>query len=170
MPLAHVDIPRGVFGVGGALEIGGRIKLPYGAFAFSLRPQYEYFALAPVLRTSSVVACCSRTASAAWMPLGPLYRCHAAVPRRIQLPRPRRHPDSGWLVDEPGWPRWLCSVLKSVCAAARSSSKPATATSSGAAPSVPTMHRSTVCLAPWATALTSSRLPPLPSRYPRSPR
>ena len=72
MPLAHVDIPRGVFGVGGALEIGGRIKLPYGAFAFSLRPQYEYFAPAPgashIVGGGVLLAYRFRSLDAAWAP------------------------------------------------------------------------------------------------------
>ncbi len=72
MPVAHVDIPRGVFGVGGALEIGGRIKLPYGAFAFSLRPQYEYFAPAPgashVVGGGVMLAYRFRNLDASWAP------------------------------------------------------------------------------------------------------
>ena len=72
MGLTQVDIPRGVFGVGGALEIGGRLKLPYGAFAFSLRPQYEYFAPAPgashVVGGGLLLAYRFRSLDAAWAP------------------------------------------------------------------------------------------------------
>lgn len=46
-PLVHIDTARTVFGVGAGLEFGGRVRLPYGALAFALRPQYEYFAGAP---------------------------------------------------------------------------------------------------------------------------
>ena len=72
MPLAHVDIPRGVFAVGGALEIGGRLKLPSGAFAFSLRPQYEYFAPAPgashIVGGGLLLAYRFRSLDAPWAP------------------------------------------------------------------------------------------------------
>ena len=72
MGLTHVDIPRGVFGIGGGLEIGGRLKLPYGAFAFSLRPQYEYFAPAPgashVVGGGLLLAYRFRSLDAAWAP------------------------------------------------------------------------------------------------------
>ena len=37
------------FNVGGGLEIGGRIRLPYGALAFALRPQYEYPPASPAI-------------------------------------------------------------------------------------------------------------------------
>ena len=54
MPLVHVDIPRGVLAIGGGIEFGGRIKLPYGGLAFHLRPQYEYYSPNPGL--SHVIA------------------------------------------------------------------------------------------------------------------
>lgn len=47
MPLVNVDIPRGVFAVGAGLELGARFRLPYGALAFALRPQYEYYSPSP---------------------------------------------------------------------------------------------------------------------------
>ena len=57
---------------GGGLEIGGRLKLPYGAFAFSLRPQYEYFAPAPgashVVGGGLLLAYRFRSLDAAWAP------------------------------------------------------------------------------------------------------
>ncbi|MBL8633184.1 MAG: hypothetical protein JNM40_08155 [Myxococcales bacterium] len=72
MGLTHVDIPRGVFGIGGGLEIGGRLKLPYGAFAFALRPQYEYFAPAPgashIIGGGLLLAYRFRSLDAAWAP------------------------------------------------------------------------------------------------------
>jgi len=72
MPLTHVDIPRGVFAIGGAIEIGGRLKLPHGAFAFSLRPQYEYFAPTPgashIVGGGLLLAYRFRSLDAAWAP------------------------------------------------------------------------------------------------------
>jgi len=72
MPLVHVDVPRGVFAIGGAIEVGGRLKLPYGAFAFSLRPQYEYFAPAPgashVVGGGLLLAYRFRDLNASWAP------------------------------------------------------------------------------------------------------
>lgn len=72
MPVVQIDIPRGVFGIGGALEIGGRLKLPYGAFAFSLRPQYEYFAPAPgashIVGGGLLLAYRFRSLDAPWAP------------------------------------------------------------------------------------------------------
>jgi hypothetical protein len=53
-PLVNIDIPRGVFAVGAGLELGARFRLPYGALAFALRPQYEYYS--PVPGASHVVA------------------------------------------------------------------------------------------------------------------
>ena len=49
MPVAAIDVQRVVFGVGGALDIGARIRLPYGALAFALRPQYEFYQGAPAV-------------------------------------------------------------------------------------------------------------------------
>ena len=46
-PLVNIDIPRGVFAVGAGFELGARFRLPYGALALALRPQYEYYAPAP---------------------------------------------------------------------------------------------------------------------------
>jgi hypothetical protein len=46
-PSAGVDTNRLIFNVGGGLDIGGRIRLPYGALAFALRPQYEFYPPAP---------------------------------------------------------------------------------------------------------------------------
>ena len=47
MPLVNVDIPRGVLAVGGGIELGGRIRLPYGGIGIHLRPQYEYYSPNP---------------------------------------------------------------------------------------------------------------------------
>jgi hypothetical protein len=49
MPVAAIDIQRVVFGVGAALDIGARIRLPYGALAFALRPQYEFYQGTPAV-------------------------------------------------------------------------------------------------------------------------
>lgn len=49
MPVAAIDVQRVVFGVGGALDIGARIRLPYGALAFALRPQYEFYQGSPAV-------------------------------------------------------------------------------------------------------------------------
>lgn len=46
-PGAGLDTSRLSFNVGGGLEFGGRIRLPYGALAFALRPQYEYYTPSP---------------------------------------------------------------------------------------------------------------------------
>lgn len=46
-PLTMIDTQSLVFAIGGGLEIGGRVRLPYGALAFALRPQYEYFGSNP---------------------------------------------------------------------------------------------------------------------------
>ncbi len=46
-PSAGIDITRQVFAVGAGLEIGGRIRLPYGGLALALRPQYEFYPPSP---------------------------------------------------------------------------------------------------------------------------
>lgn len=48
-PTAGVDTTRFTFNIGGGLDIGGRIRLPYGALAFALRPQYEFHPASPAL-------------------------------------------------------------------------------------------------------------------------
>lgn len=53
-PLAHIDTVRQVFGIGAGLELGARIRLPYGGLGIAVRPQYEYFSAAPA--TSHVIA------------------------------------------------------------------------------------------------------------------
>ncbi len=47
MPVAAIDAQRLVFGVGGALDVGIRVRLAYGALAVALRPQYEFYQAAP---------------------------------------------------------------------------------------------------------------------------
>ncbi len=47
MPLVHVDILHNVVAIGTGIEFGGRIQLGYGAIAFHLRPQYEYYSPNP---------------------------------------------------------------------------------------------------------------------------
>jgi len=46
-PSAGIDVSRLSFNVGAGFELGGRIRLPYGALAFALRPQYEYYPVSP---------------------------------------------------------------------------------------------------------------------------
>jgi hypothetical protein len=48
-PTAGIDTSRFTFDIGGGLDIGGRIRLPYGALAFHLRPQYEFHPASPAL-------------------------------------------------------------------------------------------------------------------------
>lgn len=48
-PTAGVDTTRFTFNIGAGLDIGGRIRLPYGALAFALRPQYEFHPASPAL-------------------------------------------------------------------------------------------------------------------------
>lgn len=47
MPVTAIDTERLVFGVGGALDLGVRVRLGYGALAVALRPQYEFYQSAP---------------------------------------------------------------------------------------------------------------------------
>lgn len=54
MPLVHVDVLHNVVAIGIGTEIGLRIKLGYGAIAFHLRPQYEYYSPDPAF--SHVIA------------------------------------------------------------------------------------------------------------------